>query len=52
MNVPAYFCSIGEFRKCWLTYTELENEFASHKIVDHGHDEYVNGDAHTNTLEG
>ena len=35
----------------WQAYTGLENEFASHKIVNHGHGEYVNGDAYTNTAE-
>lgn len=27
-------------------------EFASHETVDHGKDEYVRGDVHTNTVEG
>jgi transposase-like protein len=35
----------------WQAYNGLENEFAAHKIVDHGHGEYVNGDAYTNTAE-
>lgn len=26
--------------------------FAGHETVDHGRDEYVRGEAHTNTLEG
>ncbi len=35
----------------WQAYSGLENEFAGHKIVDHGHGEYVNRDAYTNTAE-
>lgn len=33
-------------------YQGLKNEFAGHEIVDHATGEYVNGDAHTNTVEG
>jgi transposase-like protein len=33
-------------------YNGLENEFAGHEIVDHSAGEYVNGDVHTNTVEG
>lgn len=33
-------------------YNGLDQEFAGHEVVDHGIGEYVNGDAHTNTLEG
>jgi transposase-like protein len=33
-------------------YNGLSEEFAGHGIVDHSAGEYVNGDAHTNTLEG
>jgi len=33
-------------------YNGLDQEFAGHEVVDHGMGEYVNGDAHTNTLEG
>src|SRR5215216_1346769 len=36
----------------YTVYQGLENEYAAHKIVDHGAGEYVNGDAHTNTVEG
>jgi len=35
----------------WQAYNGLEDEFASHKIVDHGHGEYVSGEAYTNTAE-
>jgi hypothetical protein len=35
----------------WQAYNGLENEFAGHEIVDHGHGEYVNGEAYTNTAE-
>ncbi|MDE2229362.1 MAG: IS1595 family transposase [Alphaproteobacteria bacterium] len=34
------------------TYTEIGWNFASHKTVRHGIDEYVRGTAHTNTIEG
>lgn len=33
-------------------YNGLDQEFAGHGIVDHGAGEYVNGDIHTNTVEG
>lgn len=33
-------------------YRGLENDFAGHETVDHSVGEYVNGNAHTNTLEG
>ena len=33
-------------------YNGLDKEFAGHEVVDHGIGEYVNGNAHTNTLEG
>lgn len=33
-------------------YTEVGTEFASHETVAHSMDEYVRGDAHTNTVEG
>lgn len=33
-------------------YHGLGKEFASHKAVNHGKKEYVNGDVHTNTIEG
>jgi transposase-like protein len=33
-------------------YNGLDEEFAGHEVVDHGAGEYVNGNAHTNTLEG
>ena len=32
-------------------YSEVGTEFASHEIVAHSMDEYVRGDAHTNTVE-
>lgn len=32
-------------------YNGLENEFAGHEVVDHGHGEYARGDAYTNTAE-
>lgn len=33
-------------------YTEIGWNFASHETVKHSEDEYVRGDAHTNTIEG
>jgi transposase-like protein len=33
-------------------YGVIGREFLSHEVVDHGRDEYVRGDAHTNTVEG
>src|SRR5438093_12509794 len=36
----------------YAVYNGLENEFASHQIVDYASGEYVNEDAHTNTVEG
>ena len=35
----------------WVGYAGLDKMY-NHSIVNHGHGEYVNGDAHTNTLEG
>jgi transposase-like protein len=33
-------------------YSEVGREFARHDSVNHKHEEYVRGDAHTNTAEG
>lgn len=33
-------------------YADFGKEFASHEMVNHGADEYVRGDAYTNTVEG
>ena len=33
-------------------YMGVGKEFARHEMVDHGKDEYVRGDAHSNTVEG
>ena len=33
-------------------YLKVGKEFARHEMVDHGADEYVRGDAHSNTVEG
>lgn len=33
-------------------YIQLGKEFARHEMVDHGRDEYVRGDAYSNTVEG
>jgi transposase-like protein len=33
-------------------YLHIGKKFARHEMVDHGADEYVRGDAHSNTVEG
>lgn len=33
-------------------YMQIGKQFARHEMVDHGRDEYVRGDAHSNTVEG
>ncbi len=33
-------------------YMAIGKEFARHEMVDHGKDEYVRGDAYSNTVEG
>jgi transposase-like protein len=33
-------------------YLHVGKQFARHEMVDHGADEYVRGDAHSNTVEG
>ena len=33
-------------------YLHIGREFARHEMVDHGRDEYVRGDAYSNTVEG
>ncbi len=33
-------------------YLNLGDHFASHESVNHGKEEYVRGDAHTNSVEG
>ncbi len=33
-------------------YMHVGRQFARHEMVDHGADEYVRGDAHSNTVEG
>jgi len=35
----------------WQAYNGLADEFTGHEIVDHGHGEYVKGNAYTNTAE-
>jgi len=36
----------------YSVYNGLDKEFAGHGVVDHAAGEYVNGDIHTNTVEG
>lgn len=36
----------------YSVYNGLDKEFAGHGVVDHATGEYVNGDIHTNTVEG
>ena len=33
-------------------YLHIGREFADHQVVRHGQEEYVRGEAHTNTIEG
>ncbi|MFZ5907081.1 MAG: IS1595 family transposase [Nitrospirota bacterium] len=36
----------------YRSYMGLRKEFADHKIIKHSHKKYVDGDIHTNTIEG
>jgi len=36
----------------WEAYKGIEDENTTHETVNHGKDEYVRGDVHTNTAEG
>lgn len=36
----------------WTGYNEMTSLFAAHRIVNHGASQYVDGEAHTNTIEG
>jgi transposase-like protein len=36
----------------WQAYRRPGREFARHETVNHSHEEYVRGEAHTNTIEG
>jgi len=36
----------------WIAYKSIGAHFASHETVKHADDEYVRGDAYTNTVEG
>jgi transposase-like protein len=36
----------------YAAYKQVGKAFAAHATVDHGREEYVRGDAHTNTVEG
>jgi transposase-like protein len=47
----------ADFRSALMTdtaggYLHIGRQFARHEMVDHGADEYVRGDAHSNTVEG
>ena len=47
----------ADFKSALMTdtaggYLHIGREFAQHEMVDHGADEYVRGDAHSNTVEG
>lgn len=35
----------------WQSYEGLDQEYAGHSVVDHGKQQYVNGNAYTNTAE-
>lgn len=36
----------------FLSYRGLDKEFVQHKVINHRSKEYVNGDIHTNIVEG
>ena len=36
----------------WLAYNVLDKHFAAHSRINHSTGEYVEGDTHTNTIEG
>lgn len=44
-EATVYTDEAGQHRK-------LGDDFATHDSVEHGKDEYVRGDVHTNTIEG
>lgn len=51
--IARHVASDSHFRTDELkAYTEIGWNFASHAAVKHSADEYVRGDAHTNTVEG
>jgi hypothetical protein len=40
------------FTDDWQAYKLLRREFLDHRIVNHSAGRYVDGEAHTNTIEG
>jgi transposase len=40
------------FTDDWMAYKPLRSQFLDHKIINHSAGSYVEGDVHTNTIEG
>jgi hypothetical protein len=40
------------FTDDWVAYKPLRRQFLDHRIINHSIGEYVQGDVHTNTIEG
>src|SRR5207237_745474 len=40
------------FTDDWVAYKPLRGEFLDHRVINHSDGRYVDGDTHTNTIEG